>query len=123
MSKLLIVYHTYTGNTEAMAKAIYDAAVSAGATATIKKANEATAEDLINCDVIALGTPMAFRYMAGVMKDFLDRVWMTIEEGVGDKMYATFGSAGGGGRQAIESIEQICETFSEWKRVSFKKAL
>ena len=123
MSRVLIVYHSHTGNTEAMAKAIYDGAVSAGATVSLKKAADATAEDIIDCDVVAFGTPNNFRYMAGALKDFFDRVWLTIGDRAGDKLYATFGSAGGGGRQAIESIEQICETFSEWKRVSFKKAL
>ncbi len=122
MSRVLIVYHSYTGNTEAMAKAVRDAAVSARATVTMKKAADTTAEDILDCDVVVFGTPNAFRYMAGAMKDFFDRVWLTIGDRAGDKLYATFGSAGGG-RRAIESIEQICETFSEWKRVSFKKAL
>ena len=126
MVRVLIVYHSYTGNTEAMAKAIYDGAVLAGAKVTLRKAADATAEDILDCDVIAFGTPNNFRYMAGTMKDFFDRVWLTIGDRPGSKLYATFSSSGGGGRQArqaIESIEQICEAFSQWKQVSFKKAL
>jgi multimeric flavodoxin WrbA len=126
MSGVLIVYHSHTGNTEAMAKAIYDGAVSAGAKVTLRKAADATAEDILDCDVIAFGTPNNFRYMAGKMKDFFDRVWVTIGDRTGSKVYATFSSSGGGGRQAIqaiESIEQICDVFSQWKQVSFKKTL
>ena len=96
---------------------------SAGATVSLKEAADATAEDILNCDVVAFGTPNNFHYMSGVMKDFFDRVWLRIGDRVGNKLYATFSSAGGGGRQAIESIEYICDVFSEWKQVSFKKAL
>jgi multimeric flavodoxin WrbA len=126
MSRVLIVYHSNTGNTEAMAKAIYGGAVSAGARVTLKKAADATVEDILECDVVAFGTPNNFRYMAGIMKDFFDRVWLTIGDRSGSKLYATFSSSGGGGRQAvqaIESIEQICDVFSQWKQVSFKTTL
>ena len=123
MSKVLIVYHSHTGNTETMAKAIYDGAVSAGATVSLKKAADATADDILGCDVVVFGTPNNFRYMAGVMKDFFDRVWLRIGDRSGNKLYTTFSTAGGGGKQAIESIEYICDTFSEWKQVSFKKVL
>lgn len=126
MSRVLIVYHSHTGSTEAMAKAICDGAVSAGATVTLKKAADAAAEDVIDCDVVAFGTPNNFRYMAGAMKDFFDRVWLRIGDRSGSKLYAVFSSSGGGGRQAIqaiESIEHICDVFSQWKQVSFKKTL
>ena len=125
MSRVLIVCHSNTGNTEAMAKAIYGGAVSAGAKVTLKKAADATVEDIFECDVVAFGTPNNFRYMAGTMKDFFDRVWLTIGDRSGSKLYATFSSSGGGGKQAvqaIESIEYICDVFSQWKQVSFKKA-
>jgi len=123
MSKILIVYHSHTGNTEAMAKAIRDGATSAGATVSLKKAADTTAEDILDYDIIAFGTPNNFDYMAGVMKNFFDRVWLRIGDRAGNKLYATFSSAGGGGRQAIDSIEYICKVFSQWKQVSFKKAL
>ena len=123
MSKVLIVYHSHTGNTEAMAKAIYDGAVSAGAMVSLKKAADATAEDILDCDIVAFGTPNNFRYMAGVLKDFFDRAWLKLGDRGGNKLYTTFSTAGGGGREAIESIEQICGAFSEWKQVSFQKAM
>ena len=94
MSRVLIVYHSHTGNTEAMAKAIYDGAVSAGATVSLKKAADATAEDILDCDVVAFGTPNNFHYMAGAMKDFFDRVWLKIGDRAGNKLYTTFSTAG-----------------------------
>jgi multimeric flavodoxin WrbA len=123
MSRVLIVYHSHTGNTEAMAKAVYDGAVSAGAEVSLKKAADATVEDILDCDVVAFGTPNNFRYMAGALKDFFDRVWLKLGDQKGNKLYTTFSTAGGGGGEAIESIEQICGVFSEWKQISFQKAL
>ena len=75
MKKLLIVYHSQAGNTEAMARVISEGASSAGATVVMKRAVDATGEDLLACDVVAIGTPNYFSYMSGLVKDFFDRAW------------------------------------------------
>jgi len=108
MKNLLIIYHTQSGNTEAMAKAVSEGASSAGATVMLKKAVDADDADILNCDVVAIGTPNYFGYMAGMVKDFFDRAWPTIRDKMADKPYVTFGSYGGGGIQAIETVERIC---------------
>ncbi len=109
MKKVLIVYHSQSGNTEAMAKAVSEGAGTAGATVTLKRAVDANAEDILGCDIVALGPPSSFGYMAGMVKDFFDRVWATIRDKVGDKPYVAFGSKGGGGSQALDSVERICD--------------
>lgn len=109
MKNLLIVYHSQTGNTEAMAKAIAEGAKSAGATVTLKKAADANDADLLGCDALFIGTPNYFSYMAGMVKDFFDRVWPTVREKLAGKPYAAFGSYGGGGTVAIETVEKICD--------------
>ncbi len=109
MAKVLIVYHSQSGNTEEMAKAVADAAKAAGATVTLKKAADANANDLMACDIVAIGTPNYFGYMAGMVKDFFDRVWATVREKMANKPYVTFGSKGGGGGQGVESVERICD--------------
>jgi len=109
VAKILIVYHTQSGNTEAMAKAVAEGAKGAGATVVLKKAPEASADDVLSADIVAIGTPNYFGYMAGMIKDFFDRVWATIRDKVADKPYVTFGSKGGGGAQALESVERICD--------------
>ena len=111
MAKLLIVYYSRTGNTEAMAQAVSEGAQSAGHTVILKKPDEATGDDLLNCDAAAFGTPNNFGYMAGTMKDFFDQIWSTHRDSVANKPYASFGSAGGGGRQALDSIDRICNSF------------
>jgi flavorubredoxin len=109
VAKVLIVYHTQSGNTEAMAKAVSEGAKTAGATVVLKKASEAGVDDLLSADVVAIGTPNYFGYMAGMIKDFFDRVWATVRDKVVDKPYVVFGSKGGGGAQALESVERICD--------------
>ena len=109
MKNLLIVYHSQSGNTEAMAKAIAEGATAAGANVSLKKAVEANDADILNCDAIAIGTPNYFSYMAGMVKDFFDRVWVVVREKLADKPYVAFGSYGGGGTAAIETVEHICD--------------
>jgi len=109
MKKVLIIYHSQSGNTEAMAKAVAEGALSAGATVVMKKAVEANDKDLLGCDVVAFGTPNYFSYMAGMVKDFFDRVWVVVREKMANKPYVVFGSYGGGGMPAIESVEKICD--------------
>jgi flavorubredoxin len=108
MAKVLIIYHSQSGNTEAMAKAVSEAAAAAGGSVVLKKAAEAKAEDILGCDVVAFGSPNYFGYMAGMVKDFFDRVWATIRDKMGDRPYATFGSKGGGGAKGVESVDSIC---------------
>jgi flavorubredoxin len=109
MKKILVIYHSQTGNTEAMAKAVADGAKAAGATINLKKAVNADVTDLLNCDAVVIGTPNYFNYMAGMVKDFFDRVWATVRGQMENKPYAVFGSYGGGGLPAIESVERICD--------------
>ena len=109
MKRILIVYHSQSGNTEAMARAIEDGAKAAGAKVTLKRAVDAGVEDLMGCDAMVIGTPNYFSYMAGMVKDFFDRVWGTVRGKMDNKPFAVFGSYGGGGLPAIESVEKICE--------------
>ena len=108
MGKLLIVYHSQGGNTEAMAKAAYEGAVSSGAEVSLKKAVETTSDDILDCDGIIIGTPDYFSYMAGMIKDLFDRVWYIIREKVENKPYALFCNAGGGSKKSLERLEGLC---------------
>lgn len=117
MAKLAIIYHSQSGNTEVMTKAIYEGALSSGATASLKKAAEATSNDLIDCDAVILSTPNYFSYMAGAMKDFFDRAFYATRGKIDDKPYAAFSSAGGGGKGALDSVDGICRS------LRLKKAL
>ena len=107
---ILIVYHSQSGHTARMAQAVAEGVESVeGARAVLKRANEATLQDLIDCRGLALGTPEYFGYMSGLVKDFLDRTYVEGREhpAIFKKPYATFISAGNDGEGALRSIERI----------------
>ena len=110
MAKILVVYCSLTGNTQAGAEAVAAGAAEAGAEVIVKSAAEAQPEDLAACDAVALGSYDAFSYMGGGLKDFLDRAYHPTQATVTGKPYAAFVTHGGGGR-AIGSIEQVAQTF------------
>ena len=107
MTKLPIVYHSQSENTEAMAKAFYEGALSSEVTVSLKKAADTTSDDLIDCDAVAIGTLNYFSYMAGAVKDLFDRTFYAARGKADDKPYVVFGSHGGGGSKAMEGVERI----------------
>jgi len=111
MGKVLIVYHSQSGNTKAAAKAVAQGAEQVSGTEIIvKEALHATVEDLLWCDAIAVGTPDYFSYMAGGLKDFFDRTYYPTQGSVTDKPCGIFVTHGGGGK-AVKSVKNICDTF------------
>ena len=108
MTRILIVYHSQTGHTKRMAQAVLEGAKSIeGIDAILKEAAEATLEDLLNCDGLAVGTPENFGYMCGMIKDFFDRTYAGAQDKVFRKPFVIFISAGNDGSGALRSIERI----------------
>jgi multimeric flavodoxin WrbA len=108
MAKILIVYHSQTGNTEKMAQAVAEGAKSIEEVEVIlKKAGDATIDDLLTADGLACGTPENFGYMAGMIKDFFDRTYCDAQEKVFRKPFVVFISAGNDGTGALNAIERI----------------
>jgi multimeric flavodoxin WrbA len=120
MIKILIIYHSIGGSNRKMAEAVAVGVQSIeGAEAVLKPAFEATLDDLLLCDGLAIGSPEYFGYMAGALKDFFDR---TYDSARGDsrvfrKPFVIFISAGNDGSGALASIERICRGYQ------FKKVL
>ncbi len=76
MSKVLIIYHSFSGNTKKMAEALADGARGVeGVEVEIKTASEAQPADLENADGVAFGAPNTFGGMAGALREFFDRAW------------------------------------------------
>jgi multimeric flavodoxin WrbA len=108
MNRILVVYHSQTGHTEKMARAVAEGAKTIEHTEVIlKKAAEATLEDLLSCSGLAIGTPENFGYMSGMIKDFFDRTYLGAQEKVFRKPYVVFVSAGNDGSGALREIERI----------------
>ena len=116
MAKVLIVYHSQGGNTEAAAMAVEKGARQIeGVQVIIKDGLKATIDDLLGCDALAIGTPDYFSYMAGGLKDFFDRTFYPTQGKVTNKPYFAFVTHGGGGK-AIASVEKIAGSF-KFKKV------
>ena len=112
MPRILIVYHSQTGNTEKMAFAAADGALGIEQTEVVlKKAQDATIEDLLESDGLAIGTPENFGYMSGMIKDFFDRTFYPAQDKVFKKPYVIFISAGNDGTGALRAIERIAQGY------------
>lgn len=108
MPRILIVFSSQTGNTERMARAVAEGALAIEGTEVIlKKAQDASLEDLLEADGVAIGSPENFGYMAGLVKDFFDRTFYPAQGKVFRKPYVVFISAGNDGTGALKSIERI----------------
>jgi multimeric flavodoxin WrbA len=115
---LLIVFHSRSGATQAMADAVVEGASSDeidGVEVRARRAPEADAGDVRWSDAIVLGTPENFGYMSGLMKDFLERVFYVVAQETPGLPYALFVKAGTDGEGATRSIERIV-TGLRWKQ-------
>jgi len=107
---LLIVYHSQSGTTSAMADAVIKGAKNPdinGVEVQVRDALEASADDVLWADGLLLGTPENFGYMSGAIKYFLDRIYYPCEDKIDGMPYALFVCAGNDGTGAIKSITQI----------------
>lgn len=114
LKHLLIVYHSHTGNTEAMANAAVEGAREFADEVECRLLNafDAGLEDLLWADGLLLGTPENFGYMSGGLKDFLDRTYYPAEGKVNGLPYAIFISAGNDGSGALFNIQRIAKGYS-----------
>lgn len=119
MKHLLIVHHSQTGSTAALAQAVLDGArdpAIAGVELRVASPLAADAEDLRWADAVILGTPENFGYMSGALKYFFDRIYYTCLEETQGLPYALFIKAGNDGNGALSSVHRIV-TGLRWREV------
>ncbi|RKX79238.1 MAG: flavodoxin [Spirochaetes bacterium] len=107
MSKVLIVYHTFTGKTKKMAETLAEGVQSVQVTEVkIVKAAEAQPDDFAGADAVAFGAPNTFGGMAGALRDFFDRAWPVHEKTAG-KPAVAFTSENPGETGALQEIKKF----------------
>lgn len=117
-ARLLIVFHTQSGHTGALAEAVLRGARRVSDTDTrLLRAFDAGTADLLACDGLLLGTPENFGYMSGALKDFFDRTYYPCEGRLTGLPYAVFVSAGNDGSGAVREIGRIANGYG-WKQVA-----
>jgi NAD(P)H dehydrogenase (quinone) len=71
--RVLVTYHSLTGNTERMAEAVVEGAKSVpGTVVVLKRVGQVTAEDLFSSDAVIVGSPVYWSNMSGEVKTFFD---------------------------------------------------
>lgn len=114
MKHLLIVYHSQSCRTEALAHAVWRGATAAeidGVEVRLKWAAEADLSDLTWADGVIFGSPENFGYLSGGMKDFLDRTFYPAQGLVDGLPYTAFVSAGNDGTGALRALRRIASGY------------
>ena len=115
MSRVLVLYDSNTGNVAQMAAFIAEGANSVpGTEVRLRSVEKATADDVLWCEGIAVGSPTNMGILSWKMKRFWDDTmrshWMKID----GKIACAFSSAGGwgGGMElACQSILTVLMNF------------
>jgi NAD(P)H dehydrogenase (quinone) len=98
VNKILVLYDSATGNTAQMANYVAEGAAGIdGIEVRVRSVDEATAEDVVWCDGLAVGSPTNMGALSWKMKRFWDETmgpqWMKVD----GKIACAFSSAGGWG--------------------------
>jgi multimeric flavodoxin WrbA len=105
---LLIVYQSTTGAAKQLAQAAAAGASSEPETRTrLLRAPDAQPSDVLSADGYLFVSPENLATMAGLMKDFFDRVYYAALERVNGRPYATVIAAGTDGTGAARQIQRI----------------
>ncbi|MGZ4454068.1 MAG: flavodoxin family protein [Nocardioides sp.] len=97
MERLLVVHHSPTPTTQALAEAVVagsrDDAIT-GVEVVVRPALEASAEDVLAADGYLLGTSANFGYMSGALKHFFDTIFLQAGGALSDDGSAREASGG-----------------------------
>lgn len=104
--ELLIVYHSRTGGSRAMAGAAAEAA-RAEAPTVLKTAADAGPEDLLRADGYLFCAPENLAALSGLMKEFFDRCYYPVLGRIEGRPYAQMICAGSDGEGAARQTARI----------------
>jgi multimeric flavodoxin WrbA len=118
--RLLVVYHSRSGGTQAMTDAVVEGATDdaiSGVDVVVQRAFDTSPDDVRSCNAIILGTPSNFGYMSGALKDFFDRVFYEVVEDTPGLPYALYVKASTDADGAVRSVERIVAGL-RWKAIA-----
>ncbi len=105
MKKLLIIWHSTTGGSEAMACAAAEGAQEADV--LLLHADHAQADDMLAADGYLFIFPENLAAISGVMKAFFDRCYYPCMGRIEGRPYAVAVCAGSDGSNAVRQAERI----------------
>jgi len=104
------VTHQPSANTEQLAAAVVSGAQDPSidsVTINARLASEADAADVLRADAIIIGTTENFGNMAGLTKDFFERVYYPCLDHTQGTPYALYVRAGQDGTGTVEAVQRI----------------
>lgn len=101
---ILIIWHSRTGASEAMARAASD---GAGPQGRLVYANEVQGEDMLAASGYLFVCPENLASMSGLMKEMFDRNYYPVLGKIEGRPYATIIAAGSDGQGAQRQIDRI----------------
>lgn len=112
VKRLLIIYHSQSGSTRALAQAVCSGAgIEPDIEVRCIRAMTAGIDDLLWCDGVIFGTPEYLGYISGGLKDFYDRTFYPAQPHQLNLPYALFVSAGNDGSGAVRQVERIVKGY------------
>lgn len=106
--KVLIVYDSKSGNTEAMAHAVSEGVEDEGIDVEVKRVDEASIDDLPIVDGVILGSPVYYGLPTAKMKQYIDES-VKYHGKLDGKVGGAFASAGGSHTGAETTIIALNE--------------
>src|SRR5471030_3263117 len=115
MGKVLVLYDSASGNTAKMAGLVAEGAAGIpGIEVRLRRVEEATPEDVLWCDGLALGSPTNMGLLSWKMKQFWDGPmaphWMKVDGKIGCA-FSSSGGWGGGTELACQSLLTVLMNF------------
>jgi NAD(P)H dehydrogenase (quinone) len=115
MNQILVLFDSASGNVAQMAKFVVEGADSIpGTEVRLRSVDEATAEDVLWCHGIAVGSPTNMGILSWKMKRFWDDTmreqWMAIDGKIGCA-FSSAGGWGGGMELACQSVLTVLMNF------------
>lgn len=108
MKELLIIWHSMTGGSKALAEAAFAGAQTESAvSARMLRADNAQADDLLTADGFIFAFPENLAAISGVMKAFFDRCYYPCLGRIEGRSYALLICAGSDGSNAVRQAERI----------------
>ncbi len=106
MKKVLVTYHSLSGNTAEMARMIADGLVDRGLDVTLKRVEEVDLGTLPTFDGFVVGSPNYFGTMAWPVKKFVDESVKYFKklDGKAAAAFTSEGMIGGGGDTVVLDI-------------------
>lgn len=108
MKQLLIIFHSITGASEQVARAVAQGARTEPEIEVIlQQAQHVQPEQLLIASGYIFIAPEMLGSLSGVMKDFFDRTFYQVLDALNGRPYAVVICAGSDGQGALKQIEKI----------------